>query len=117
MKKIKNNYSISKLLREKNKSNDAFEIQLANISLEELIALKLELGFKAIGFPLHGFPVWRSTNYIVKDALLKYALCATDSKTEAAKMLGISTLKFFYLLNKYNTRRYFLKENKNESVN
>ena len=62
-KKIKNNYSISKVLREKGKSNDYFEILLANISLEELIALKLELGYKAIGFPLHGYPIWRSINY------------------------------------------------------
>ena len=90
MKKIKtNNYSISKVLREQKRSNEYFEILLNNLTLEEIIALKLELGYKAIGFPLHGFPIWKSTNYIVKDALLKYAVSATQTKREAMRLLGL----------------------------
>jgi hypothetical protein len=116
MKKIKNNYSISKLLRSKNKSNDYFEILLNNLSLEEIIALKLELSYKAIGFPLHGFPIWKSINYISKDALLKFALCATDTRGDAARMLGLEPIKFFSLLRKFNTKRYFSEEQNDDSV-
>ena len=38
------NYSISKKLRKDRKSNEEFEIMLGSLTLEELIALKLELG-------------------------------------------------------------------------
>lgn len=113
--KIKNKYSISKVLREQNKSNDYFEILLNNLSLEEIIALKLELGFKAIGFPLNGYPIWRSLNYILRDAILKYALSSADSKRAAARMLGIEPGVFFRMLKKYNTRRYFSEEKDNDS--
>lgn len=111
-RKIKSNYSISKILRDQNKSNDAFEIQLNNLSLEELIALKLELGFKSIGFPLHGFPIWRSIILITKDALLKYALAASTSKQDAMRLLGLEPRRFFRLLKRYNISSYYKKEKK-----
>ena len=115
-KKIKNhNFSISKILREKQKSNDVFEILLSNLSLEELIVLKFELAHKAIGFPLHGFPIWKSMNYIIKDALLKYAIMSTDSKKDAAAMLGLEIVKFFKLIKKYDTKKYF-EEKDNDSL-
>ena len=114
-KKKKNNYSISKVLRNQNKSNDAFEILLGNLSLEEIIALKLELGFRAIGFPLHGFPIWKSINYITKEALIKYALSAADTKQDAARMLGIEVIKLFRLIKKYNINKYF-EEKTNDTV-
>lgn len=113
MKRKINNYSISKVLREQNKSNDVFEIQLANLSLEELIALKLELGFKAIGFPLYGFPVWRSVPLIAKDAVLKYVLASSNSKEQAMRILGLDPVRFFKLLKKYKIRDYFKEEKNN----
>lgn len=108
-------YSISKVLREQKRSNEYFEILLNNLTLEELIALKLELGYKAIGFPLHGFPIWKSTNYIVKDALLKYAVSATQTKREAMRFLGLESKRFFRLLKKYNINAYFTKKEKQEN--
>lgn len=115
MKRKTNNYSISKILRNQNKSNDYFEILLANLSLEEIIALKFELGYKAIGFPLHGFPIWKSMNYIAKEALLKYAVAMAPTKNEAAAMLGITPIKFFKLLKKYNIKKYFEEKNNDTS--
>ncbi len=118
MKKSKyNKYSISKVLREEKRSNEYFEILLNNLTLEELIALKLELGYKAIGFPLFGFPVWKSTNYIVKEALLKYAIIATDTKMDAIRLLGIDPKRFFKLLKKYKVDAYYTKKEKQENVN
>lgn len=117
MKKKKSKYSISKKLRDQNKSNDYFEIMLNNIPLEDLLALKLELGYKAIGFPLHGFPIWKSSHYIVRDALLKYALCATKNKVEAAALLGLPSGKFFRLLRKYDLREYLEQKEKEDESN
>ncbi len=109
-------YSISKVLREQKRSNEYFEILLNNLTLEEIIALKMELGYKAIGFPLHGFPIWKSTNYIVKDALLKYAVSATQTKREAMRLLGLPSKRFFRLLKKFNINAYFTKQEKQENA-
>jgi len=106
--------SIIKILREENRSNEYFEILLNSLTLEEIIALKLELGYKAVGFPLFGFPIWKSTNYIVKEALLKYAICATNTKMDAIKLLGIDARRFFRLLKKYKIDAYFTKKEKQE---
>ena len=42
-------YSLTRELRSDNKSNDQFEVMLNNLSLEEIIALKLELSAKVAG--------------------------------------------------------------------
>lgn len=110
-------YSISKVLRDQKKSNEYFEILLNNLTLEEIIALKLELGYKAIGFPLHGFPIWRNINYITREALIKYAVSSTKSKREAIRLLGINPILFFKLLKKYGIDAYFTKKEKQEDAN
>ena len=42
-------YSLSKKLRREKKSNDQFEVMLSQLTLEEVIGLKLELASKEIG--------------------------------------------------------------------
>ena len=42
-------YSISNKLKKENKSHDEFEVMLNNLTLEEIIALKLELAAKSVG--------------------------------------------------------------------
>jgi len=101
MKKI-NNYSFIKELRKQNKSNDYFEIMLANLSLEELIALKMELAFKSFGMPMYGFPIWQSMPSLCREAILKYSISINPNKTLAARYLGIKYISFSKLLKKYN---------------
>ena len=74
------NHSVSNKLRKENKVTDEFEVMLNNLSLEELIALKLELAAKAAGGMLYGLPIWYSMQHIIKDAVLKYAYSATRRK-------------------------------------
>ena len=101
MKKI-NNYSFIKELRKQNKSNDYFEIMLANLSLEEIIALRLELAFKAFGMPMYGFPIWQSMPNLCREAVLKYAISINPNKTSAARYLGMKYISFSKMLKKYN---------------
>lgn len=110
-------YSISKILRKQNRSNEYFEILLNNLTLEEIIALKLELAYKSIGYVIQGFPLWNSTNYIIKDALLKYAVSASKTKTEARKLLGLNNFKFYKLIKKYKINKYFKSEEKDNVDN
>lgn len=101
------NYSLSLLLRRQNKSNEAFEIMLNSLSLEEVIGLKLELASKAIGGKLYQLPLWKSLIYITRDAVLKYAYSASQTRLEAAQFLGINHLRFTKELFRYDTENYF----------
>jgi len=111
------NYSMSRKLRNDNKSNDEFEVMLSALSLEDVIALKLELATKPFGGNCYGIPIWYSTREIVQDAVLKTALSICRSKKEAARFLGLTYGEFKALLKKYNTENFFEKNNENNLTN
>ena len=100
-------YSLKKKLRRENKITDEFEVMLNNLTLEELIGLKLELAAKSVGGYLYGIPIFSAIPYLVKDAILKYSLSATRSKREAARFLGLKLDHFKKLIKKYDTENYF----------
>tara|TARA_R100000008_G_scaffold75077_1_gene54128 strand:+ start:532 stop:894 length:363 start_codon:yes stop_codon:yes gene_type:complete len=101
------NYSLSKKLRRDNKSTDEFEVMLNQLSLEEVIGLKLELASRAAGNKLYGLPLWKSLTCISKDATLKYAFSACRTKGEVATFLGISKSDLRKSDRKYDTSSYF----------
>ena len=100
-------YSISRKLRREKIITEEFEVMLNSLSLEEVIALKLELSSKAIGGYLYGLPLWDALPLIIKDAVLKYALSAARTKMEAARFLGVSKEYFYRLLKKYDIDSFF----------
>ena len=101
-------YSLSKKLREEGKSNEELEVYLSNLSLEEVIGLKLEVATKDLmGGKFYGFPIWQSLKYIISDGVLKFALSATSSKREAARFLGIQEKTLIELVKKYKTEQYY----------
>ena len=104
----KNYYqSVSKKLRENRKINPEFEVRLASLTLEELIALKLELAAKNVRGKLYGFPIWNTSTYIIKDSLIKFALSATNSHREAANLLDINVSELKKFIKKYKVNEYF----------
>ena len=104
------NYSISSVLRKRNKITDEFEIMLSTLSIEDIIALKLELSVKAAGGKLYGLPIWKSMNDITKEAVLKFAMSATKTKLEAGRFLGLTESNLNSLLYKYDVEKYFEDE-------
>ena len=100
-------YSLSKKLRRENKSNDEFEVMLSQLTLEELIGLKLELASKVLDGRLFGLPVWSSMHSIVQDAVLKWVYSASRTKGEAMRFLGLQQSSFFTLIKKYKVDDYF----------
>lgn len=103
-------YSVAKQLRRKKRTTEQFEIMLNTLTLEEVIALKLELAAKAAGGSLYGVPIWTSLRTIVSDAVLKFALSATKTKLEASRFLGIDKDNFEKMLKKYETKSFFEEE-------
>ena len=112
-RKSTKNHSISDQLRKQGKSNDEFEAMFNNLSLEEVIGLKLELANRAAGGYLYGLPVWHAVPDLVKDAILKFASTATKTKGEAARFLGINIQQLNKLNKRYKINHYF---NKNERL-
>ena len=109
-RKTKSKYtrlSLSKSLKTQNKITDEFEIMLNQLTIEELIGLKLELASKAIGGKLYGLPIVRSMPRIAQEASLLYAISAASTKMEAARFLGINKKNFNKLVKKYEIDKYF----------
>ena len=100
-------HSISRKLRKENKSNDEFEVMISSLTLEELIALKLEVASRTVNGKLYGLPLWRTLPNVTKDAMLKCAYSITNSQGEAARFLGINVKELKQLINKYKTDNYF----------
>jgi hypothetical protein len=110
-------FSISKKLREEKRSNDFFEVMIGNLTLEELIALKLELSYKNLNYLMYGFPLWRATPYIIKDAILKAAISMNKSKKGTIRFLGVNNKEFWQALKKYKIDDYFIKKEKGDGIN
>ena len=102
-------YSLSKKLRREERSNDEFEIMLSQLTLEEVIGLKLELASKTLDGRLFGLPIWASLHSIVQDAVLKYTFSASRTQGEAMRFLGLKKVEMHKLVKKYNIDNYFQK--------
>jgi hypothetical protein len=103
-------YSISNKLQKDKKINDEFEVMINSLTLEEVIALKLELSTRSLRGKFYGFPIWKSLPELTRDAVLKYALSATRSKKEAARFLGITISELNANLKSYQTESFFIKQ-------
>ncbi|MDC1160134.1 hypothetical protein OAT10_00120 [Luminiphilus sp.] len=104
--KIKN-YSISRKLKEEGLINTEFEVRLASLPLEDIIALKLDLTSETLGGYFYGIPFWKIIPFIIKEAVLKYAMTACYSKKDVGRFLGIREKELFMLLKKYKIEEYF----------
>ena len=99
--------SVIRYLIDENKINDSLLVLISSLTLEDLIAIKLELSAKMINNRLYGLDIWRRTGYIIKDSLLKFAISTTNSKKDAARFLGLTYMEFKRLLQKYEVDNYF----------
>jgi hypothetical protein len=109
-KKSTKNHSIITQLRKKSKSTEEFEVMLNNLTLEEIIGLKLELANRAAGGYLYGMPIWQAIPDLVRDAVLKFAATAAKTKGEAARFLGISQQEMEKFNRRYKIDYFFKKD-------
>tara|TARA_Y100000310_G_C20588554_1_gene766719 strand:- start:48 stop:383 length:336 start_codon:yes stop_codon:yes gene_type:complete len=100
-------YSISKKLKRDKKVTEEFEVMLNNLSLEEILALKLELASKIVKGKLYGVNIYSALPIIAKDAAIKYAISACKTKSSAAAFLGITYRRFKQLQKENKIMSYF----------
>jgi hypothetical protein len=86
--------SFVNVLREQGKLNEQVETAIHNMTLEDLIAVKLELSSRTQKSPIYAIPLFETLEVIVRDAMLKFAISATRTPSEAAASLGISLEHF-----------------------
>ena len=67
-------YSIINKFKTEKKITNSTLNDINNISLEDLVAIKLELSTRYLCGKFYGMPLWRITRHTVTDALLKTAL-------------------------------------------
>jgi hypothetical protein len=99
--------SVINRLKDKNIISDNLLVMLNQMSLEEVIAVKFELSAKHLNHRLYGFDIWHSSNSIIKEAILKFAISATKSKKDAARFLGLTYHEFLRVSKKYKAHEYF----------
>jgi len=104
--KYKNYSIINKFLSEDKISNSTLN-NINNISLEDLIAIKLELATRYTCGKFYGMPLWKITRHTVVDALLKTGLSIAKTKKEAARFLGVDYMDFNRYIKKYKTESFF----------
>ena len=99
--------SVINYLINENKIDDSLLVLINSLTLEDLIAIKLELSAKMINNRLYGLDIWRKSGYIIKESLLKFAISTTNSKKDAARFLGLTYVEFVKLLKTYEVDDYF----------
>ena len=102
----KKNTKISNFEKDLEKLQDILnEIESDNLTLEDIIALKLELASESVKGKFYGFPIKKFINNIINESLIKYSLSAASSYREAGLILGISKAELFKYARKYNIFR------------
>jgi hypothetical protein len=102
-----NDLSFSQKLRNQGKSNEAFEVMLSALTLEEIIGLKLECASRLTGGKMYGFNLWSNIIDITKEALYNAVISVAKTNKEATRILGINEQTFKTLKRKYKIREEY----------
>jgi len=102
-----NDLSFSNKLRNQGKSNEAFEVMLSALTLEEIIGLKLECSSRLTNGKMYGFNLWSKIIDIIKEALYNAVISVAKTNKEATRILGINEQTFKALKKKYKIREEY----------
>ena len=56
---------------------------------------------------LYGLDIWHKACYIMREALIKFAISTTHSKKDAARFLGLTYLEFKTQYDKFKVESFF----------
>ena len=102
-----NDLSFSHKLRKEGKSNEAFEVMLSALTLEEIIGLKLECSSRLTAGKMYGFNLWSNIVDITKEAVYNAVISVTRTNKEATTILGINEKTFKTLKRKYKIKEEY----------
>jgi len=102
LKSLNKDFDIYSSLISEEKIDRKFFEKLKFLKLEELIALKLSSASIGIKGKLINFPLIKFISDISKEACVLFALSSTDSKRDAAMILGITKKELNRLIKVYD---------------
>jgi hypothetical protein len=88
-------------LREEGKVDSPFLDKVSDLTIEELIAIKLECSAKMMRGKLYNFPLWYTLPYMVRDAMMNFVDRNCKTKTDMSNVLGIPYSEFIQIYRKY----------------
>ena len=98
---INKNYNLKNKFLEEKKIDKNFLNNLKHISIEDLVSLKLIVSMETINGKLYNFPFFKYCSDLIKEACLNFALSNSNSKKEAAMILGIPKVELNRLIKLY----------------
>ena len=95
------NYSKISELKKMNKIDDQFVFYVESLSIEDLIAIKIESITRNLNFKFFNFPLWKSFHTITSEALITAVFGIASNNSEAARILGIDLKQYKNYLSKF----------------
>jgi len=99
--KIKKRSFISNLKKE-DRINENFLNIVSDLTLEELIGIKIEMASRLFRGKLYGIPLWISMPRVTKESMLRVAAALCKTKTDIASFLGLTIEQLNDVLRNYN---------------
>ena len=93
--------SFTSELREEGRIDSHFLDKISDLTIEELIAIKLEHSAKLMSGKLYNFPLWYTLPYMVRDALMNFVDRNCKTKMDMSNVLGIPYSEFQQIYRKY----------------
>ena len=81
--------NINSLTQKEMISNELL-LLINNLTLEELIAIKIELSANHLNNKMYGLALWKKMPNITKEALIRVTYKITKSNIEGARFLGLN---------------------------
>jgi len=91
---------ISELKKEGRINEEVLNV-VSDLTLEELISIKLELSANMLNGKLYNFPIWYNLPYIVRESLLNFVNRNCKTKMDMSNTLGIPYEQFIQIYKKY----------------
>jgi|TARA_R110002020_G_scaffold236447_3_gene448780 hypothetical protein len=88
-------------LKKEGRVNEGFLNIVSDLTLEELIAVKLEQSSKMMRGKLYNFPLWYTMPNVCRDACMLFVRTCCSTKADMASVLGVPYDYFIDLYKKY----------------
>ena len=91
-------------LTQKDMISNELLILISNLTLEDLIAVKIELTASNLNNKMYGLALWKKMPNITKEALIRVTHKITKSNIEGARFLGLNLENYLGYLKDYCIR-------------
>lgn len=93
--------TLSSELKRQGMINNDFLDKVSELTIEQLVTLKLETSARMYNGKLYGLPLWHSLPYIIRDSLMDFVFRNCKTKADMSNTLGIPYEQFSQMYRNY----------------